>query len=202
MVAFLANYLIGALAPAEMGLIMDLQLMYKPVVSKVILALVLSMCTISCGTVYELYAPPGATINPPQSGKYENPDVYLVPSQERKIYVATKAFSPPNPRRQALTLGIIMVDVEVGETWKVTHKIKDRLVIHSAQYQARQERSLSGKGNYLYCLLIAEDGRINKGWFLLRDPKIVVLASERMTIMDPSIRDTEGWPDFPVFQRQ
>ena len=61
---------------------------------------------------------------------------------------------------------------------------------------------MAGKGNYLYSLLIDTDGRVNKGWLLLSDPKYVVLASERMTIMDPSIRDTDGWPEEPLFALQ
>ena len=169
------------------------------VASQLIGAPLILVLLASCGSVYDLYAPVGANINSPRTGNYENPDKYRVLESERKIYVATKTFSPPKPRRETLTLNISMVDIEAGDVWVVTHRVQNRLVIFSTQYQARQERALSGRGNYLYSLLIDSDGRVNSGWFLLRDPRLVVLASERMTIMDPSIRATDGWPEEPVF---
>lgn len=172
---------------------------FNQVASKLAIAM-LGTSMISCGTVYELYAPPGATIHRPQSGNYENPDKYRVPESERKTYVSTKTFSPPLPRRGSFIYEGVLANIEVGDVWVVTHRVQGRLVIFSAQYQARQERILAGKGNYLYSLFIDTEGRVNKGWLLLRDPRLVVLASERMTIMDPSIRDTNGWPTEPLFE--
>ena len=172
---------------------------FNRVASKLAIAMLAGAAMVSCGTVYELYAPPGATVHPPQIGNYENPDKYRVPESERKTYVATKTFSPPRPREGSWTSKSAMADIEPGDVWSVTHRVQSRLVVFSVQYQARQKQLLAGKGNYLYSLLIDTDGRVNKGWLLLRDPKLVVLASERMTIMDPSIRDTDGWPSVPVF---
>lgn len=158
--------------------------------------------TISCSAVYPLYAPPGSTVNSSRQDNFENPDKYRVSDAERKIYIATKTFSAPQPKRGASISKGALADVQAGDVWVVTHIVQGRLIIFSEQFQARQERVLSGKGNYLYSLIIDPDGRVNKGWFLLRDPKYVVLASERMTTMDPSIRDTEGWPTEPVFALQ
>ena len=181
---------------------MALRNIFSLVVSKFVISVLPSVSLVSCGTVYELYAPPGANLNTSLQGKYENPDKYRVPDAERKTYIASKTFSPPQARRAAVNYGHAMADVQAGDVWVVTHRVQERLIIFSTQFQARQERALSGKGNYLYCLIIDPDGRINKGWFFLRDPKYVVLASERMTIMDPSIRDTDGWPTEPVFALQ
>lgn len=162
-------------------------------------AMLAGAAMVSCGTVYELYAPPGATVHPPQRGNYENPDNYRVPVSDHVTYVATKTFSPPLPREGSWTSKSALADIKAGDVWSVTHRVQGRLVIFSVQYQARQKQVLAGKGNYLYSLLIDTDGRVNKGWLLLRDPRLVVLASERMTIMDPSIRDTNGWPTELVF---
>jgi predicted small lipoprotein YifL len=171
---------------------------FNRVAKRLVLAMLI-VAVASCGTIYELYAPPGATIHPPRTDNYENPDKYKVPESERRVFVALKSFSPPSPREGVWRSRYSMVDVLASEEWIVTHQINGRLVIFSAKYQARQERFVSGGTTYLYCLLIDPDGRVNKGWFLLRDPKYVVLASERMTIMDPSIRDTEGWPAESAF---
>lgn len=141
-------------------------------------------------------------MNSSMPGKFENPDRYKVAASDQTNYVATKSFSTPLPREGAWISKTPTVDIEAGETWTVTHRVKNRLIIFSEKFQMRQERVSPGKSNYLYSLIIDSDGRINKGWFLLRDPKYVVLASERMTIMDPSIRDTEGWPTEPVFALQ
>lgn len=165
-------------------------------------AAIFALAMSSCATVYELYAPPGANVNPPIAGNYENPDKYRVAESERKTYVAIKTFNPPPPQRGASISNGPLSTIEVGDIWTVTHRVESRLVIFSQQYQARQERASPRQSNYLYHLYIDPDGRINKGWLLLRDPKYVVLASERMTVMDPSIRDTDGWPDEPVFLLQ
>ena len=169
------------------------------VASQLIGAPLILVLLASCGSVYDLYAPVGANINSPRTGNYENPDKYRLPESERKIYVATKTFRPPKPRYETLTLNIPMVDIVAGDVWVVTHRVQNRLVIFSAQYQARQKRALSGRENYLFSLFIDSDGRVNKGWLLLRDPRLAVLASERMTIMDPSVSATDGWPEEPVF---
>jgi len=94
---------------------------------------------VSCGTVYELYAPPNSTIHRGIEGNYENPDRYLIPESARKTYVATKAFEAPSPREQAWISRISMADIGVGETWITTHRIGNRFVIFSSKYQARQK---------------------------------------------------------------
>ena len=52
---------------------------FNRVVSKLAIAMLAGAAMVSCGTVYELYAPPGATVHSPQIGNYENPDKYRVP---------------------------------------------------------------------------------------------------------------------------
>ena len=189
----------GVHVPAQSESIMALRHISMRVASQLIGAPLMLVLLASCGSVYDLYAPVGANINSPRTGNYENPDKYRVLESERKVYVATKTFSPPKPRNETLTLNIPMVDIEAGDVWVVTHRVQNRLVIFSAQYQARQERALSGRTNFLYSLFVDSDGRVNKGWLLLRDPSLVVLASERMKIMDPSVSATDGWPEEPVF---
>lgn len=181
---------------------MPSQHIFNRVVKKLAIAMVLCGALVSCGTVYQLYAPPGANVNSSLPGRYENPDNYRVAVPDQIKYVATKTFSTPSPRRGALVLKTVTVDVEAGDVWTLTHRVKDRLIIFSEAFQKRQVRLSPRESNYLYHLIIDVDGRVNKGWFLLRDPKYVVLASERMTIMDPSIRDTDGWPTEPVFVLQ
>lgn len=178
---------------------MALQRIFNRAFTKLAMFTALCGTLVSCGTVYELYAPPGANVHSSMPGKYENPDNYRVAALDRVNYVATKSFSTPSPRRGTLVLKTATADVEAGDVWTLTHRVKDRLIIFSETFQKRQVRRSPGESNYLYHLIIDADGHVNKGWFLLRDPKFVVLASERMTIMDTSIRDTDGWPAEPVF---
>lgn len=176
---------------------MSLHHIFGRVASKYLILIFVVLSLVSCGAAYQLYAPPNATLHTALPGNYENPDLYRVTYIAR--YSSVLALKPPSPRYKNLNFREPMASIEPSDIWTVTHQINGRLIIFSQQYQARQEKVLSGKTNDLYSLLIDADGRVNKGWFLFKNPRIVVLKSERMEIMDPSIRDSDGWPDEPLF---
>jgi hypothetical protein len=168
-----------------------------------LLVIITAMAGAGCGSIYELYAPPGANVNAPRTG-YENPDRYKVSSSEYPQYRANRPFAPPPPREGNWTSRTGMVEILPSDTWIVTHRVGDRLAIYSESYQARQRKFLSGKdsfvGPYLYHLLIDASGRINRGWLVLKNPQVVVADSDRYENMDPALRASEGWPDEPLFE--
>ncbi len=148
-----------------------------------------------CSSVYELYAPPGANFNPPRQGLYEDPDKYKVSSSENIRYRTKSTFSPPRWRYGNMVSSTEMPDILPSDIWVVTHRFRDRLIIYSATYQARQTANTS----YQYHLFIDSSGRVNSGWLLLHNPKAVLLARDRFTIMDPKQSETDGWPDEILF---
>jgi hypothetical protein len=97
-----------------------------------------------------------------------------------------------------------MVDILPSDTWHVTHRIGDRLVIYSESYQARQRKSVSGResfiGPYLYHLFVDASGRVNRGWLVLKNPQVVVGSADRQVIINPQLRVSAGWPEEPLFE--
>jgi hypothetical protein len=168
-----------------------------------LIAVLLAAASAACGTVYELYAPPGAIVNPPRTD-YENPDRFKVTSSAYPLYRAKQSFAPPVPREGNWTSRTGMVEIFPSDIWVVTHRVGDRLVIYSETYQARQRKFLSGKdgfvGPYLYHLLVEPDGRVNRGWFILRNPQIVVATRDRYINLNLELRSTVGWPNEPLFE--
>jgi hypothetical protein len=171
--------------------------------------------SVGCGSTNVLYTQGQAPIAiPPREGNYENPDNYRVDSAAFPSYVAKHDFSPPMPRRGSSISKSSNVEILTTDTWRVTHKVADKLLVFSDTYQDRQcdhllesgkvagafKSPLGGKcgADYLYGLYISSDGNVI-GWMLLRNPKTVALSKDRYTVMEPSLREGSGWPDQPLF---
>lgn len=172
----------------------------------------------ACGTAYELFAPPGANINPPKQG-YEDPDGYRVDSSSYPSYAANRDYSPPRPRYAESTSRTQAVEIKQTDLWRVTHRVGALLVVYSDRYQQRQCEYLLSQGksmgalrtpfggvcqaDYLYHLLITPEGRA-KGWFRLHSPERVIFSRDRYVVMDPASRMSLDWPEevlFTIFRR-
>ena len=91
-----------------------------------------------------------------------------------------------------------MVDILPTDEWVVRHTVGDLLVISSDAYDARQREALRRIGpgadsNYIHGIFITADGRVAGGWMLLKNPRSVILASERRTYLAPSPWGNKGW---------
>lgn len=121
-----------------------------------------------CSTLYTLYAPPGAVVNPPSRFVYENPDDFRVDAARYPQYRAKRAFHPPSfwlgdrPSREK------MVNIELSDVWHVTHEYHGYLLVFSPSFQERQikrrrEAKEVGHGPDLFHLMVQPDGRV-VGW--------------------------------------
>src|SRR5437016_3411230 len=100
---------------------------------KLLLLVVIGGATSGC---YELIPPPRVdTIAAPDRSGYINPDEFLVESNSYPAYAAQYRVEVPPPVFRYRT-----GPIETTDSWKVTHRIGDRFLIYSEDYQQRQCR--------------------------------------------------------------
>lgn len=111
------------------------------------------------------------------------------------------------------------VDIFPDDVWQVTHRIGDRLLIYSEEYEDRECRRVTERAKrtgaagdagridpngkchslrHLYHIFINQQGEVSGGWKLLKNPELVVFASDRRLVLEPSA-PTEGWGPQPLF---
>ena len=164
---------------------------------------------VSCGTVYELYAPPNSTIHrgiegnsrvPPER-QFVLPDDYRYDPMPPIIFRATKEIDPPEPWYLGKKSPRPMSTILKSDTWRVTHRIDSKFLIYSDSFQSRQKKLRQKFGSpYLFHIYIDANG-VASGWALLLDRKIVVSKNERKTILHPRANEGGDWPTVPLFAR-
>lgn len=171
----------------------------------VALCLLVFVFVAGCGSLYELYAVPGTTVNPPLTG-YQDPDRYKVEPSAYPRFRAKREFMPPAPRLGEFTFSTKMVAITPADIWTVTHRAGERLVVYSNSYQERLRKNAPPReeivGPYLFHLFIAPDGTVDRGWLLLRNPKTFIFANDRHVPIDPVLSASSGWPQEPLFEPQ
>ena len=215
MVAIWALCSIGALLYVQRGSIMHSPNIMTLAVRNAGLSFALLCAASGCGSLYELYATPGVTLNASRQGNYEDPDGYRVDAAAFPSFKAVMRYSPPSPTLSGSTSRVPMVDISPEDVWRVTHRVGTLLAAFSTSYQLRQCIHMLGLGvgagafrppsggtcqtNYLYHLLISPDGRVH-GWLGLHNPQRVVAARDRYVPMDPELRKGPGWPVDPLLR--
>lgn len=143
--------------------------------------------------------PPGAT---GASAVPVDPEAVRVGSKQYpKFHLASKIsppnwVSPYNPKVQ-----FPMVDILPSDTWTVRHFIGGLFIITSETYDTR-EKVAAGKfgGDYINGIFITPEGHVSGGWICFKNPKKVILASDRKTYLVPSPSQDNGWEKI-VFER-
>ena len=104
-----------------------------------------------------------------------------------------------------------MVEIQPSDIWRVTHAVRNVLIIQSDSYTLRQCEILAaaaphGTGggfksllggecsvDYLYGIYIDTAGHLAGGWVLLRNPKQAFLKADRRTYFVPLAEHNKGW---------
>jgi hypothetical protein len=158
-----------------------------------IAALFLNGCL---GMADYLGPPPGAdgsSVSP------VDPEAVRVDSSKFARYRVKSLVSPPrwvseyNPEFNS---GYPMADILPSDEWLVRHEAGNLLLVISESYNRRQcqaQATYKFSTCYLYTIFLTKEGVVSGGWKLLRDPKYVVLSSERHTFMTPSPWGNRGW---------
>jgi hypothetical protein len=136
------------------------------------------------------------------------PDVFLVKSKDYVSYRVARRLSPPFYGKQVTET----VDIHESDVWKVTHKVEDRFIIQSDEYNERQCRFLDKRyqgvrggfvnllgiclRDYGYGIYITPKGEIDGGWELL--PHRLGGANRYMYMFWHPAKN-EGWPKGVIF---
>lgn len=155
---------------------------------------------VACGPVYNLYAPPGATIHSSLGRNYSHPDEFLYKGMPTISFRAKQDFRPPEPWYLGRKQSRPMADILASDQWVVTHRIGSEYLAYSESFQSRQAKLRDKFGApYLFYLVIDGSGTVS-GWQTLLDPKIVS-KSERMTVMSVDAIRGGDWSVAPAFDR-
>lgn len=136
-----------------------------------------------------------------------DPETLRVNPNEYPIFHVTEVAIPPQPLseyRPELDLGRrFMADILPTDRWNVTYKWMDYYLITSESFIERQcefynecNRGVFNKKPqpyYLHAIYINKDGKVSGGWKLLKNPKNVLLSSDRKTYFNPSEDRNIGW---------
>jgi len=142
-----------------------------------------------------------------------DPDELRVASNSYPKYRVSEPVTPPRWRYDfdaSKESDTPMLDILPSDEWLVTHRFQNLYLIQSESYTDRQCHFLAkmGPGNYgghvglfsskcqsnsLYAIFIRADGQVSGGWKLLKNPKIVILRSDRRTHFVPSPERNKGW---------
>jgi hypothetical protein len=111
------------------------------------------------------------------------------------------------------------VEILPEDVWQVTHRIGERLLIYSQDYEERECRRITERAKrvglegdagridrngkchwlrHLYHVFINAQGDVVGGWKLLYNPEVVVFASDRRVLLEAE-GSTEGWGPQPLF---
>lgn len=138
----------------------------------------------------------------PLDRQYVLPDDYRYDPIPPIVFRAKIEIDPPEPWYLGKRLPRAMASILKSDTWRVTHRIDSKFLIYSESFQARQVKLRQKFGSpYQFHLYIDANG-VASGWATLLDRKIVVLKSERMTILHPRANEGGDWPTDPLFERQ
>jgi len=180
-----------------------------------LLRVIFGVCCVGTAGCYEVLPPPHVkTVAAPDELRLINPDEFRVNSDSYPEYVAVSRVEEPPAVFRYRT-----APIEPTDSWRVTHRIGERLLIYSEQYEQRQcqyeitQATAPGdvgridrhgqcrSAPYLYYLFITADGEV-RGWKLLKNPQRVVLARDRRLSPDAEEGTSDGWGRQPLFRRK
>ena len=158
--------------------------------------------------------PPGVDVVTPGSTGYVNPDDFRVNSDAYPSYRAVRRVGDIDAPRSP-NFAFRLAPIEVTDVWRVTHRIGDRLLIYSTDYENREcvllQRTAigldkGGRGFFdsrciphrLFEIFIRADGTVAGGWQTLYNSERVIFASDRLIRFNPP-NNVEDWGLQPLF---
>lgn len=137
---------------------------------------------------------------------FENSEAYRVDSKDFSSY---RSMSPIATTPLVSVKGTVIHELREGikttDIWKVTHAYKGYYYVFSNEYQTRQAELIKRTytwnvpANYYLDHLIIENSGTVIGWISFKNPKSVLLPSDRAIVMDPEYWKNPEWQDLPKF---
>ena len=137
-----------------------------------------------------------------------DPEALRVDSKEYPVFHVTEIATPPLPLSEYKPEFVVaprrfMVDILPTDKWNVTYKWMNYFLITSDAFIERQcefdsncNRGVFNKKPqpyYFYAIYVNKDGKVSGGWKLLKNPKLVLLSSDRRTYFNPTEERNLGW---------